>query len=215
MAIDYDPKDAQTMYLADIESFQGAKSFPVYSNCTLVANKQNMSKRKTYYTRPQSDISQPDRLTDVGNFLLGFEGTTATTPGRLYVEYEIRFMTPQTSTAATSVQNLSMLAAPAYNISPQQVEDGNFAASVGSMLTSYDGDPDPITYLKGTAIDAVRSVASNYTGSIPETILNFTKPGRYRIEGCVPYEFSNPATGTMPTQQIADIQELPDRKSVV
>jgi hypothetical protein len=74
-------------------SFDDTKRFRIWDNVMCPCTKENLKKRKEYFVR----IGHQDlkKLHDTGNTVVSYSTAATGTVGELWVEYTIRFFTPQ------------------------------------------------------------------------------------------------------------------------
>lgn len=102
MAVDYDPDDYNTYSQEQLDSFKKAVSGTIYRSGSMKSDISDLRKRKTYYVREKTQtIGQiADRSSDIGIFYF-IMTDSINAAGRLYVEYEIEFQTPQVTIVRT------------------------------------------------------------------------------------------------------------------
>lgn len=97
MAVDYDASDAAAPSKVVLASYRRYIRSPSWAAAHNVSEKEDLSKRASYYVRgaalaPNQDV----KLYDVGNLNLATQGQTDTAViGELYVCYRVKLMTPQ------------------------------------------------------------------------------------------------------------------------
>lgn len=97
LAVDYDPDDPLPSTKAQALAYRGSVRSPAWSHSEHRSLREDLSKRKSYYVRRGALPAGAERDTyDVGTLNVITQGMGDTSAvGELYVEYEIRFMTPQ------------------------------------------------------------------------------------------------------------------------
>lgn len=97
IAIDYDPDDAQPTSKQQVLAYRGSVRSSAWSHSEHRSLREDLNKRKSYFVRRGAIPANAERDTyDVGTLAICTQGTDGTTPiGELYVEYEVRLMTPQ------------------------------------------------------------------------------------------------------------------------
>ncbi len=97
LAIDYDASDSAPESKTQAMSYRSSVRSPPWSDSCLDSLREDLTKRKSYYVRNGSLASNQDiKLYDVGNLFVCLQGQAGTTTvGELYVEYDVRLMTPQ------------------------------------------------------------------------------------------------------------------------
>lgn len=103
LGVDYDPTDPLPVNKRDLMQMDGSVSAGLWVGQSHNSTKQNLSKRKELYTATSGPA---DRLNDVGTLTVGIFGTEDDTSfaatGDLWVDYEVRLITPQPRDFPTS-----------------------------------------------------------------------------------------------------------------
>lgn len=168
LGIDYDPSDATPFNETELQTYWGAKTGQICEPTTLVANQQALHKiGPSRYTRIGNlSANQDIKLYDCGNFFIATTDCADTSNiGRLFVDYEIELMTPQTQPGAS----LSCLASA---VSPSP------AAPMGTSFT-VTGNLG-ITWLSGTTfsvnVPGQYELSSNINGQVVSMALAAAAP---------------------------------------
>jgi hypothetical protein len=151
MALDYDPSDAAPANKAGMMSNMSAVSSSIWASNGIeydCAMRQYMSNR---FTRNASLVANLDVKTyDAGNLYIAIEGVATTSPGNLYVEYDISLRIPQIPSNIEAAESLKITYAATSQLS--YLNDG------------YAGNSDLLNSLAGTIAhgDWVCPVAGQY-----------------------------------------------------
>lgn len=102
LALDYDASDPAPENKSQAMSYRNSVRSAPWAKVQHQSDKEDLSKRKSYYTRRGLAPANTDiKLYDVGNFFACTQGMAgATAVGELYVEYDVRLMTPQLTSAS-------------------------------------------------------------------------------------------------------------------
>lgn len=97
LTVDYDPDDPAPTSKQQALAYRGAVRCPSWNHCEHRSLKEDLNKRKSYYVRRGVLPNGAERDTyDIGSLTIITQGMGDTGPvGELYVEYEVRLMTPQ------------------------------------------------------------------------------------------------------------------------
>jgi hypothetical protein len=97
LTVDYDATDAPPGDKVQFMSYRSSVRSAVWTNCVHVSLAEDLKKSKTYYVRngvqpPETDL----KTMDVGNLFYATQGVGLEqfAVGELYVEYEVKLMTP-------------------------------------------------------------------------------------------------------------------------
>lgn len=97
LAIDYDPDDVAPTSKQQVLAYRGSVRSSAWSHSEHRSLREDLSKRKSYFVRRGALPANAERDTyDVGTLAVCTQGTDGALPiGELYVEYEVKLMTPQ------------------------------------------------------------------------------------------------------------------------
>lgn len=102
LAVDYDPSDPAPTTKMQALSFRATVRSAPWAPCVHESLAEDLSKRKTYYTRQGALAPGEDaKLFDIGKLHVITQGmATNAIVGELWIEYDVILMTPKTSSAA-------------------------------------------------------------------------------------------------------------------
>lgn len=171
MALDYDAGDSAPQNKAELMSNMSAVSSSIWASNSITYDtnmRQYMSNR---FTRNASLASNLDVKTyDAGNLYVAIEGAATTSPGNLYVEYDVSLRIPQIPSNLEAASSLKITFAGTSQMS--YLNDGYTGNSIllNSLAgTSAHGDwvcPTPGEYLLSYAIGGTSSSSSAPTWSV-------------------------------------------------
>ncbi len=96
LAADFDASDPVPLTEQAISYFQGTRYSAPWNHQEYQCTQDNLNKRKSYYVRSGSlGANQDVVLYDTANFYVATVGTGNNTLGKLWVEYEVEFSTPE------------------------------------------------------------------------------------------------------------------------
>lgn len=95
LSVDFDSADQPPATESQLSYYQGTRYCSPWDRCEYVCTSANLSKRKSYYVRGGPLPANSDVLLyDTGKFLAASVGTGTASLGKLWVEYEVEFSTP-------------------------------------------------------------------------------------------------------------------------
>ncbi len=183
MAPDYDPQDSAPLTKAQLFQYESLAHSPLWMNSTLNCRPVDINKRISYFVRRGPLAANQDlSLHDVGNlfFFYGSPFANLGRGGEIWVEYVVKFTTPQVS---RSDNVLSMRVASGgggltnnlpFGNTPVTTFDGGFpVGSFNSILrtvtfmTDYEGLI--LLEFSGSGIASINAVGSTVTSSLAST----------------------------------------------
>lgn len=184
LGVEFDPADAPPTDENQLASYQGTTSCAPWKNNSYTCTSQNLAKRQTYFVRNGAVGSNSDlTLYDVGFFIIGTADNQATPAklGKLWVEYEVELMTPQTTDPGIgSSLSARFTGADKAATLPTQVGNAPLAASVNAgiltitALAPYQGLvalnmagtvlANPV--IAGTATSSAKALVVNAGGTV-------------------------------------------------
>jgi hypothetical protein len=101
LAVDYDPKDSAPTGKAQALNYRGTVRSAPWCPCVHVSLPEDFMKRKTYFVRAGAVPSgENTAMYDVGNlFVITNNNASTAIIGEVWVDYEVRLMTPQSLNA--------------------------------------------------------------------------------------------------------------------
>lgn len=182
MSLDYDPSDSAPTTKMQALTYRGAVRSSPWAPCLHTSIREDLTKRKTYYVRaggltPGLDVT----LYDTGNLYVITVGQgAATVIGELWVEYDIRLMTPRSLSAgggnavwsrySVGPTNATLAVYNAGNLPATVVNTGTVAAVAtftfnqpwqGSVSWAVGGTAITSTTIGGTAANSGLGAAIN------------------------------------------------------
>ncbi len=139
LTIDFDPQDAAPQTEAQIASYYDTASDLPWRKIHYGASSSDLSKQKTYLVR-DTNTATPSNLAsfDTGNLFIATIGNgSAGVLGKLWIEYEVEFMTPQFTLTAAG-RSLSGRVNANDNFSTAPTVNGNLPIDfsiAGNILT--------------------------------------------------------------------------------
>lgn len=96
VTVDFDASDPAPLTEAQVSYYQGTRYSAPWNHQEYVCTSQNLSKRSSYYVRSSALAANQDVvLYDTGNLYICTVGTGAASLGKIWVEYEVEFDTPE------------------------------------------------------------------------------------------------------------------------
>jgi hypothetical protein len=136
LAIDYDSSDAAPTTKQQAMAYRSSVSCPVWSDCEHISLPEDLNKRKSYFVRAGDLAANQDvKLYDVGNLFICSQGGAGVTSGEIYIDYEVRLMTPQLGKVGVG-QSIYGLYTGSANSAPFASKSGNLPATVVSGGTT-------------------------------------------------------------------------------
>jgi hypothetical protein len=103
LTVDYDTNDPPPLDKQQAMAYKGSVRAAPWTSCEYVCSQADLSRRKSYFTRP-SQAGSELALYNVGRIFSCTGGNPAgVTLGEIYVEYEVELITPQQRTSATAI----------------------------------------------------------------------------------------------------------------
>lgn len=168
LAVDYNPQAVPPMSKTQALAMESSVRSPPWTSVLHNSLNHNLTKRKSYYIRTDSEVTDPD-LYDTGVLMLMSEGvpTESGSIGEMHVDYIVDLITPTLSN--TSASGPSNLITASSNVDP-----ADFA-----YLTEEDIDYDPDTqdFLVGPHLNVDRTVGA--VGNVGAMLIR--TPGTYII----------------------------------
>jgi len=94
-SVDFDPADPAPSTERQLANYQGTKFSPPWKAQTYDCLANNLRKRSSYFVRSGPLTATEDLgLFDTGNLIIATVGCAAVTVGKLWVDYEVEFSTP-------------------------------------------------------------------------------------------------------------------------
>lgn len=96
ITVDYDTNDPAPQDKQQAMAYKGSVRAAPWTSCEFICDKADLSRRKSYFTRPATSGSEL-ALYNVGRIFVCTGGNPVGQPtlGELYVEYEVELITPQ------------------------------------------------------------------------------------------------------------------------
>lgn len=154
IGIDYNSQDPLPTSVRQLMTYEGTVRSSAFMPACMVASKQGLSKRKTYYV--SGNYLEPiagDQLYDTGKVIIASDNSTvAATNGEIYVKYRVRLSTPEMNTE-TGSEARSCRYSGASNILPL----GNNVANVNGISTYMPavGDTPFYASVSGTTTSVI------------------------------------------------------------
>lgn len=182
LGCEFDSHDAPPTDEGQLASYQDTVTTIPWRNVSYRCDAQNLNKRKTYLVRngiPAGDID----LYDTGFFIVGTTDNTATPKlGKLWVDYEVELMTPQTSNPGVG-NSLSALFTGTDKAVALPTQNGNApltAFTVANTLVFTAFNPYEAVFavniggtgltdlgnMGGTATSVAKAILTNTAGTI-------------------------------------------------
>lgn len=195
LSVDFDAVDSPPVQEAQLSYYEGTRYCSPWDKCEYVCSGENLSKRKTYYTRNGPLPAGSDLLLyDIGNFYAATVGTGAASLGKLWVEYDVEFSTPDYPITPAG-RALSGKYIFTDNFASPPTINGNLPlvpSISGNVLTLTSLQPYSgvcafnavgtgltVVTAGGTGAEALRNQAQTGGTQISASItLNFTAPGQ-------------------------------------
>jgi hypothetical protein len=96
VTVDFDASDPVPLTEQQISYYEGTRYSSPWNHQEYVCTASNLSKRKSYYVRSKPlGANQDVVLYDTGNLFVATTGTGSNSLGKLWVEYEVEFETPE------------------------------------------------------------------------------------------------------------------------
>lgn len=194
LAVDYNPQATPPMSKTQALAMESSVRSPPWSSVLHKSLNHNLTKRKSYYIRTDSEVTDPD-LYDTGVLMLMSEGipTESGSVGEMHVDYIVDLITPTLSN--TTASGPSNLITASSNETPD-----DFA-----YLTEVDIDYDPDTqdFLVGPHLNVDRTVGA--VGNVGAMLIR--TPGTYIVTHMFKSNgLTLPASTSNWTIGIADVQ---------
>lgn len=165
MAFDGDPHDTYPANMDAMESYEAAVSFQPWARAQMHVPSGILSRYQKFYCRYNLDATDV-RVTDVGCFYFAADGCPDNVAiGRVYVDYEVEFFTPQIPTSdEESDHYVASSAAPAGNLLLNPLKDASVVLQT-TGFSSIDTTGALLELLEAGSYLAVLSASGDWSSA--------------------------------------------------